>query len=378
MSSSWITTLTPAALATSFSTVATPPRVASRSARTPDVAASRSATSPPSGAVSEATSASMSSSPRASMMVTPWSPIGPETITASPGRALARSSAPFEVRPQLHGGADGLQRRGVPIPRHYPGVLVLHRAAPLRQLAHEHVDGLENVQRLEPGHNHGFAVIAWDELIRPAADHRRNVTWANEAVQPQVRRIEDRLDGRDDGDVIAEDREVLESLGSGAEHGHSRGRRRSLEADRHEYDALVWVLAGDLQRVQRGINHADVGTLCLRVEEGAVAARHPHHVAERGHDDTGASGQVHRVVDPPHRDYAHRAARAVHEGDALGQVVLHAVPVDRVGVPAAHLHQLVLAAGLAQAHDLRGQRMRLTGVTEFIDEPHACQLLLDL
>ena len=40
-------------------------------------------------AVSDRTSASMSSSPRASMIVTPWSPIGPETRTASPGRACA-------------------------------------------------------------------------------------------------------------------------------------------------------------------------------------------------------------------------------------------------------------------------------------------------
>ena len=40
-------------------------------------------------AVSDSMSASMSSSPRASMMVTPWSPIGPDTMMASPGRARA-------------------------------------------------------------------------------------------------------------------------------------------------------------------------------------------------------------------------------------------------------------------------------------------------
>ena len=88
MASSLTSTPTPAAAATSFRIVATPPRVASRSARTPVVAESRSATRPFKGAVSEIMSASMSSSPRASMIVTPCSPIGPDTITTSPGWAF--------------------------------------------------------------------------------------------------------------------------------------------------------------------------------------------------------------------------------------------------------------------------------------------------
>jgi hypothetical protein len=71
MSSSLTSTPTPAALAISLRIVATPPRVASRMARTLGTAFSSSATSPFSGAVSEQISASMSSSPRASMMVMP-------------------------------------------------------------------------------------------------------------------------------------------------------------------------------------------------------------------------------------------------------------------------------------------------------------------
>jgi len=92
IASSVTTTLTLAAVATSFRMVATPPRVASRSARTPVQAASSSAIIPFIAAVSETMSASISSSPRASMIVTPWSPIGPDTITASPGWAVATPS----------------------------------------------------------------------------------------------------------------------------------------------------------------------------------------------------------------------------------------------------------------------------------------------
>jgi hypothetical protein len=93
--SSSTTTATPAAVATSLRMVATPPRVASRSPRTASpVASSRCSTSPFNGAVSLSRSDSMSSSPRASMMVAPWSPIAPETSTASPGRAVAMPSVP--------------------------------------------------------------------------------------------------------------------------------------------------------------------------------------------------------------------------------------------------------------------------------------------
>ena len=62
------------------------------------------------------------------------------------------------------------------------------------------------------------------------------------------------------------------------------------------------------------------------------------------------------------------------ERDGLGQVVLKAVLVDGVRVPAAHLHELVLASRLAQLRDPGGQGVRLVGVAELIDEPHGSPL----
>ena len=90
---------------------------------------------------------------------------------------------------------------------------------------------------------------------------------------------------------------------------------------------------------------------------------------------SGCRGQVDGVVHPPHRDDAHRAAGAVHQRDRLGQVVLEPVLVDGVRVAAAHLHELVLAARLAQLGDPGGQGVRLVGVAELIDEPHGSPLL---
>src|SRR5487761_854025 len=79
---------------------------------------------------------------------------------------------------------------------------------------------------------------------------------------------------------------------------------------------------------------------------------------------------MHGVVHAPHRDHAYRAPGAVHEHDGLREVILEAVLVDRVGVPAAHLHELVLAPGLAKRRYLRGERTGLLRVTIFVHEPH--------
>ena len=77
------------------------------------------------------------------------------------------------------------------------------------------------------------------------------------------------------------------------------------------------------------------------------------------------------VVDAAHRDHAHRAARAVHELDVGGQQVVDAVLVDRVGVAAADLHHLVVAARLDGGEDLARQHLAELGVAELVDELHS-------
>ena len=77
------------------------------------------------------------------------------------------------------------------------------------------------------------------------------------------------------------------------------------------------------------------------------------------------------VVDAPHRDHAHRAARAVHELDVRRQQVVDAVLVDRVRVAAADLHHLVVAARLDGGEDLAGHDLTELCVAELVDEPHS-------
>jgi len=51
-----------------------------------------------------------------------------------------------------------------------------------------------------------------DEVIDSRADHHRHMAGTEKAIEMKIGRIEDRLDRRDDGDVIAEEREVRQAL----------------------------------------------------------------------------------------------------------------------------------------------------------------------
>ena len=103
-----------------------------------------------------------------------------------PGRSLRAlwemkpEPAPLEVGPQLeHLGQDG-QRPGVSLLAHHPGVLVLHLAAPFSDLGQQHGDGLEDVERLEPGRDQGLVVLGRHEPVGPLADHRGHVARGRE------------------------------------------------------------------------------------------------------------------------------------------------------------------------------------------------------
>ena len=87
-------------LAISFSAVARPPRVGSRSTRICGQTASMAATSPPSGAQSLARLVVSPNCSRSSRIVAPWSPSVPLTITTSPGLALVpQMSTPGGISP---------------------------------------------------------------------------------------------------------------------------------------------------------------------------------------------------------------------------------------------------------------------------------------
>ena len=244
---------------------------------------------------------------------------------------------------------------------------------PSRSCDEDHLDRLQDVEGLEAGDHHRLAVRARDELERPGADHGRDVARADEAVEPQVRRVEQRAQRRHDRHVAAQAAEVADALRlrpAQRERGRGRG---GLEADGEEHDLAPGIRLGDPQRVERRVDHPHVGALRLGVEQRAVRARHAHHVAEAGEDDAGLAGHGDAVVHPPHGDHAHRAAGPVHQLDVGRQQVVDPVLVDRVRVAAADLHDLVVAARLDGRQDLAGQRPAELGVAELVHEPHTAR-----
>ena len=129
--------------------------------------------------------------------------------------------------------------------------------------------------------------------------------------------------------------------------------------------------AGDLQRVQRRVHHPDVGRRPpwrRRTSRWLPGTRimSPNEVMITSGCEARWIASSTRPIGMTHTGQP----GAVHERDRLGQVVLEPVLVDGVRVAAAHLHELVLAARLAQLGDPGGQGVRLVGVAELIDEPH--------
>ena len=89
----------------SFSTVARPPRVASRMARTWGQTATMASTRPLRGWQSLCRSVSRANSSRATIIVAPWLPIGPLTSTTSPG---CRWAAAGVIPPPHDADASGV------------------------------------------------------------------------------------------------------------------------------------------------------------------------------------------------------------------------------------------------------------------------------
>ena len=266
----------------------------------------------------------------------------------------------------------------LPLARDGAAELVLDLAAAFVELADQHQDRLHDVERLEAGDRDRAAVVAGEALVGGGADDRADMAGADEAIDADgagcrdLRAVEDGLDGRRRQDVVAEDAEVAEAELGRLLDRHGGGRRRRLEADGEEDDFAVGVLLGEAQRVGAAVDHADVGALGAGLHQaGAVAARHPHHVAIGAQDDFRTAGEFDRHVEPADRQHADRAAGAVDHIDVGRQQVFDAVAADGVGVAAAELHDGVAAGGIGLRRDGGGDPGRQGAVAVLIDVFHA-------
>ena len=191
-----------------------------------------------------------------------------------------------------------------------------------------------------------------------------------EGVDPALGRFENRLDGRRDQHLADEHGEVGQTTSTRLVDGHGVGRRRRLETDGEEDDLTVGLGFGDVDRIERRVHDPDVGSAGPCRVEIAVRSGYPQHVTERAEDDVGSSRQLQAPVDRLERGHTDRAAGAVNELDLGRQELVDAVTDDRVGLPAADLHDRPVAGRCRRdlVQDAAGQ-LRIAELVEILHDP---------
>jgi hypothetical protein len=117
------------------------------------------------------------------------------------------------------------------------------------------------------------------------------------------------------------------------------GRGR-LEAHAKEDDLVPGILPGDLQGIDRGIDHLDPRAFGLgHLQAPPTRPGHAHQIAEGGQDDTGTVRGFEEGGHFALVGYADRASRAGDMDDLRRQHGSQATLEDGDGVGAADLHE---------------------------------------
>ncbi len=147
------------------------------------------------------------------------------------------------------------------------------------------------------------------------------------------------------------------------------GGRGGFEADREVDDLPARGFHREIERLEGGGDHADVGAFGLGgVEVAAGGGRHPQQVAERGDNGVRAGRDLNGVVQIGGRRDADRAAGTVQEPDVRRQQGVEGVPHDGVGLPAADFHDPRRAFG--NTRDLRCESFDGGGIGIFAQMLH--------
>ena len=267
--------------------------------------------------------------------------------------------APFEFLARLEHRVDRRQRLRIAVARDDAAILILDLGAPFGDLRDDHEDRLEKVDRLEAGDYDRLAIIARDEVVGSGSDNHADMAGTDKSVEPHVGVVEQRLDRLRNGDVIAEQREIVDSLLDRLEDRQRGRRHRRFETQREKDDFAPRIGPRDGERVERRIDQADIGPLGLGLEHALFRSRNAHRIAEGREDHLRMLGDFDAIIDPAHRQHAHRAAGAVDELDFPGHHFVQPVPEDRVGMAAADLHDIErLADGR------RGSRHRVANLAK--------------
>ena len=164
---------------------------------------------------------------------------------------------------------DQLARHRVAVGIDAATVGVVDRGLPLNNHLDQHADTLQDVDRLKSRY-HAWSLKLVDQKAKGGqARDGGDVARQDKAVDGGLGVVGDGAQRRRRGLVGAIDREVQKPARLGLQDGGGDGGRRSLKAHAHKNDRAIRVLLGNVERVERGVDDANV-TPCrfLRSERG--------------------------------------------------------------------------------------------------------------
>src|SRR4029077_7404581 len=153
----------------------------------------------------------------------------------------------------------------------------------------------------------------------------------------------------------------------------SRGSR-GFKANGKEHYMFVWICSGQLERVRRRIDDADISAARLMFQWAALRAWNAHHIAERSKNHIGISGHGKAIVNSAHGQNAHRAAGAMDQFNAGRKNILQTKTVDSVRVSAKNLHKAVMSRRIHLASQLFCSPGNNFWVAKFINKSHLAPL----
>ena len=261
-----------------------------------------------------------------------------DLLDSEAARCDLADAAPLPIGQAEH-LRDQLARRGVAVATHRANVLVLNVRFARLELLDGHPDALEQVDRLEAGHDDRDLVFGGDRLVLLPPHHGADVSGGEESLHAVVGRVENGQHRGRYGHVRHEHAEIRHVKLRGAPDGHRVGWRGRLEADGEEHHLLVGIPDRQRHRVEWRVHDLDVAAARLDPQQIALAAGHAKHVAERGEDHVGARGEVYGAIDLLERRDADRATGTVNHLDRSFEQRVDSLSHDRVGLSAAQLHE---------------------------------------
>src|ERR1700691_5438021 len=80
-------------------------------------------------------------------------------------------ASPLKIGPQFENVGHGPERSAISLPRHYALVLIFDPGLIRLQLAQNHDDRLQNIQRLKTGNSDRFVFVLSNPLVRTTTNH---------------------------------------------------------------------------------------------------------------------------------------------------------------------------------------------------------------